>query len=149
MFRQPHHLTRSASSIAAGLMVTALTACGSDAPTAPEKDPIIQQPVVETSASIVGTVSLAPGIPGSLANARVAIYTSVADRQFDRLVKQTALSGTGPDFTFTITDVAPGTYYMDVCYLPVSAATCFEPYPDSPITVLANRTNTVVVRVGP
>jgi hypothetical protein len=146
---RPVSRVRAAATLAlTGLLVTSLAACSSDRTTGPEKGESSGGGVVATSGSIAGTVTLSPGVPGSLANARVAIYASVADRQFDRLVKQTAVTGAAPNHTFAITDVAPGTYYLDVCYLPVSATSCRNPSPDNPITVIAGRATPVTLQLS-
>jgi len=140
----------SALAIAATLSFP-MTACSSDSPVAPQRDnSISSEPIPQTpaaSGTITGVISLAPGIPGSLANARVAIYASVTDRRDDRVVRETALPNSGPGYRFTLTDVAPGTYYLDVCFIGTTQLSCFNPSPDNPITVIAGRSSTINIQV--
>ncbi len=68
----------------------------------------------ETTATITGTITLPAGVSGDLNNARVAIYISYSDWQQDRVLKSVAATGSGASATYTMTDVAPGNYYLDV-----------------------------------
>jgi hypothetical protein len=141
---------RTATSILAitTTLSASLTACSSDSLVAPQQgNGMMVQPLPAASGSITGVISLAPGIAVSLGNARVAIYTSVADRRADRVVRQTALPNTGPNYAFTLTDVAPGTYYLDVCFIGATQISCLNPSPDNPITVIAGRSSTINIQV--
>jgi len=66
------------------------------------------------SGKIEGTASLAEGVAGDLAGARVAIYTSQNDWQQDNVYMQTTATGQGENVTFSIESVPEGTYYLDV-----------------------------------
>jgi uncharacterized protein (DUF2141 family) len=77
--------------------------CGSDEPTSPEP----------TTGTISGTLSLAPGMSGDLNNTRVAIYASYDDWANDRTLMFVAASGSGSTASYTISNVTPGTYYLD------------------------------------
>ena len=102
-----------------------------------------------TTGAISGTVSVSPGIQANLSNARVAIYASVADMEADRLVKQTAMQGSGAAYTFKIDEVVPGTYYLDVCLAVAGGLACGEYSTGggqpSPISVAAGQTSSVSV----
>jgi len=63
-----------------------------------------------TSGTISGVISLPPGAAGDINNTRVAIYQSFDDWNNDRVLKFTR---TNPSGAYTMTNVAPGTYYMD------------------------------------
>jgi len=63
-----------------------------------------------TTGTISGVISLPPGSPGSVVNTRVALYTSFDDYLADRFAQQTATDASG---NYTITDIVPGTYYME------------------------------------
>jgi len=80
------------------LVVSAVSCGGEDTP---------------TTATITGTLTLQAGVTGDLNNTRVAIYTSYDDWAADRVLKSIAASGSGATATYTITDVAPGNYYLD------------------------------------
>lgn len=77
--------------------------CGSDEPTAP----------APTTGTISGTLSLAPGMSGELNNTRVAIYSSYDDWLNDRTLMFVAASGSGNSATYSMSNVTPGTYYLD------------------------------------
>lgn len=66
-----------------------------------------------TTATISGSLALQAGVSGDLNNTRVAIYTSYDDWANDRVLKFVAASGSGSTASYTITDVAPGNYYLD------------------------------------
>ena len=85
------------------LMGVLFLSCGKDEPTSP----------APTTGTITGTLSLQPGMSGDLNNTRVAIYTSYDDWANDRVLKQTAASGSPSSATYTIGNVTPGTYYLD------------------------------------
>ena len=77
--------------------------CGSDEPTAP----------TPTTGTISGTLSLAPGMSGDLNNTRVAIYSSYDDWANDRTLMYVAASGSGNSASYSMSNVTPGTYYLD------------------------------------
>ena len=69
--------------------------------------------VLETA--ITGTVFLEPGVNANLANARVAVYVSKEDYLNDVWVAQTSMSRSGDNsFSFKISPLNPGTYYLDI-----------------------------------
>lgn len=68
--------------------------------------------VVQTR--VMGSVSLPIGQSGDLGNARVAIYADLTDWSNDLPVLFVASQGTGASVTYTINNVPPGTYYLDV-----------------------------------
>ena len=145
LLRRARRATRTLTIVA---LLAPTAACESGGTTEPVATPVAPPPVANSAGTITGTITLAAGVAGSLSNARVAIYTSVNDRAFDRVVRQTALGAGGPAYTFTITDVAPGTYYLDVCFRVGGALSCAFPQPDSPISVIAGRVSTVSFEVG-
>ena len=63
---------------------------------------------------VQGTVTVVPGSPADPTNARAAVYSSLADWANDAWVKQTAVLRSGSVWTFTIDQLTPGTYYVDV-----------------------------------
>lgn len=66
-----------------------------------------------TTGTISGTLTLQAGMSGNLDNTQVAIYANYDDWNYMRVLKFTAASGGGSSATYTITDVTPGTYYLD------------------------------------
>ena len=86
----------------AAALVLSLAACDSSEPMEPP-------PAPATTGIITGSVTLPAGAPGSVNNARVALYNSFDDWLNDRFVFQTAISGT----SYTLENLVPGTYYMD------------------------------------
>ncbi len=67
-----------------------------------------------TVGTITGTASFPAGTSGDLSNAKVSIYTGLTEWQQNIPVKYKAVNGSGASVTFSITDVVPGTYYLDV-----------------------------------
>ena len=67
-----------------------------------------------TTGVVTGTASLEIGMSGDLGNARVALYADIADWEADRPFVFVAATGTGPEAAFTLTNLPPGTYYLDV-----------------------------------
>jgi len=63
---------------------------------------------------VQGTVTVVPGSPADPTNARAAVYSSLADFANDAWVKQSAVARSGSVWTFTIDQLTPGTYYVDV-----------------------------------
>ena len=85
-----------------------LSACdsggGDDTPPPPPPPP------PATTGTLSGTIGLVPGSPGTVANTRVALFSSVDDWAADRVVYQVAADANGG---YTISNIVPGTYYMD------------------------------------
>jgi hypothetical protein len=67
-----------------------------------------------TTGTISGTARLETGVSGDLGNARVAIYKDMADFNADRVLLSVATSGIGASVTYSMPNVTPGTYYLDV-----------------------------------
>jgi uncharacterized protein (DUF2141 family) len=108
-----------------------------------------------TTGTITGAVHLPPGLPGDLSNSRVAIYQNYDDWNNDRIIMQTVVQGSGANVTFTLTNVPPGNYYLDV-WQDTNGDTFFDagdwwgvngtsqwPSPNfAPISVIAGQTST-------
>lgn len=125
---------------AAAMMVLTLAACSSDSsPTEP----------AATTGSITGTVTAAPGVQINLSNARVAIYATVADLNADRVIQQTALSGSSPTWSYRMDNVTPGTYYMDVCIAQGGQLLCASYGNPSPLQVAAGQTTNASITFIP
>lgn len=63
---------------------------------------------------ITGTLTLQAGVSGDLGNTQVAIYTSIVDWNGYNPASFTAATGSGASASYTISNVPPGTYYLDV-----------------------------------
>lgn len=63
---------------------------------------------------VTGTASFPAGTSGDLSNAKVSLYTSYENWNFNQPIKFAAVTGAGASVSFEITDVLPGNYYMDV-----------------------------------
>ena len=63
---------------------------------------------------VIGTASFPPGVNGNLNNAQVALYTSIANWNVYSPIKFVAVSSSGASASFTIPNVNPGNYYLDV-----------------------------------
>jgi uncharacterized protein (DUF2141 family) len=98
-------MLRTKLSIFLFVLFTLFTACKDDNPVAPAPAP------TPTTGTVSGTVTLPAGASGTVANARVSIYASYEDWRADRVLKVAAAASNG---AFTISDVAPGSYYLDV-----------------------------------
>lgn len=67
-----------------------------------------------TVGTITGSAFFPAGTSGDLSNAKVSIYTGLTEWQNNVPLKFVAVSGSGATATFTIADIVPGTYYLDV-----------------------------------
>lgn len=85
-----------------------LTGC-SDDPTEPDPPP-----PPEEEAFIKGSINLDPGVTIDLSNARVAVYATPEDWDYDAWVAQAAVIRSGNGFQFTVGPLNPGTYYLDI-----------------------------------
>ena len=125
------------------------------------KDKKDSNPIIQTEfQGISGTVSLKPGVSANLSNARVAVYTSLEDFNNDSFLLQTALTGSSPTWNFQVGPLNPGSYYLDV-WLDVNNSgtldngdfwgfyTTGTGGTASPIQVLADKTSTVTMTIGP
>ena len=66
-----------------------------------------------TPGSISGTLTLDPVVIGDLDGTRVAIYISLANWQNDDTFQSVLATGSGGTASYTMSDVPPGTYYLD------------------------------------
>lgn len=70
--------------------------------------------VLEPVTQITGTARFPAGTSGDLSNAKASIYTSYDNWYYNQPIKFSAVTGAGATVTFTISDVNPGNYYLDV-----------------------------------
>lgn len=64
--------------------------------------------------TIAGTAFFIAGTSGDLSNSKVSIYTSLDNWNFNIPIKFVGCSGSGSSVTFSMTNVLPGNYYLDV-----------------------------------
>jgi hypothetical protein len=76
-----------------------------------KKDSAEPAPVVT---QVVGTASFPAGVSGDLSNAKASLYIGLTEWQNNMPVKYAAVKGAGANVTYAITDILPGTYYLDV-----------------------------------
>jgi hypothetical protein len=67
-----------------------------------------------SSTKITGTAKFPAGVSGDLSNAKVSIYTSYDNWLYNQPIKFAAVTGGGATVNFTLNDVNPGNYYLDV-----------------------------------
>lgn len=70
----------------------------------------VLQPVTQ----VTGTAKFPAGTSGDLSNAKVSLYTTLQNWEMNSPIKFGAVSGSGASVTFTLTNVNPGNYYLDV-----------------------------------
>ncbi len=70
--------------------------------------------VTEPVTQVTGSARFPSGTSGDLSNAKVSIYTSLDNWNNNSPIKFVAASGSGANVSFTITDINPGSYYLDV-----------------------------------
>ena len=63
---------------------------------------------------ITGTAKFPAGTSGDLSNSKVSLYTSWDNWLNNQPIKFGAVTGSGASVNFTLTDVNPGNYYLDV-----------------------------------
>lgn len=63
---------------------------------------------------VTGIASFPAGTSGDLANSKVSLYTSLENWDNNQPIKFGVVSGSGASVSFTISDVNPGNYYLDV-----------------------------------
>lgn len=63
---------------------------------------------------VTGNASFPAGVNADLNNALVALYTNIANWNAYSPIKFVAITGSGANVSYTITDVNPGNYYLDV-----------------------------------
>ena len=70
--------------------------------------------VVQPPTQIVGTASFPAGTSGDLSNSKVSIYTSYDNWLNNQPLKYGAVTGSGSSVSFTLPEVNPGNYYLDI-----------------------------------
>jgi len=70
----------------------------------------VLQPVTQ----VTGTAKFPAGTSGDLSNAKVSLYTSYDNWLNNQPIKFGAVSGSGASVSFTLTNVNPGNYYLDI-----------------------------------
>ncbi len=83
--------------------------CKKDEETKPEPEP-----PTPTTGQIAGQATLQVGVTGDLSNAKVSLYQSLEDWNFNKPFKSVAIQGSGASGSFIISNVNPGIYYLDV-----------------------------------
>jgi uncharacterized protein (DUF2141 family) len=71
---------------------------------------VVTAPVTQ----VTGTASFPAGTTGDLSNCKVSLYTSYANWAANQPIKFGAVSGTGASVSFSLVNVNPGNYYLDV-----------------------------------
>ncbi len=67
-----------------------------------------------SNGTINGSAFFPEGITGDLSNSKVSIYTSLDNWNFNQPIKFVGTTGSGDSVTFSMTNVLPGNYYLDV-----------------------------------
>ncbi|MFZ4545338.1 MAG: Ig-like domain-containing protein [Saprospiraceae bacterium] len=70
--------------------------------------------VLPAVTQITGTARFPAGVSGDLSNAKVSIYTSRDNWVNNQPIKFGSVTGNGANVSFTLTNVNPGNYYLDV-----------------------------------
>lgn len=70
--------------------------------------------VMPAVTQITGTASFPTGTNGDLSNSKVSIYTSWDNWNANQPIKFGAVTGSGASVSFTLTNVNPGNYYLDI-----------------------------------
>ncbi len=70
--------------------------------------------VMPAVTQITGTAKFPAGTSGDLSNSKVSIYTSWDNWVNNQPIKFGAVTGSGASVSFTLTNVNPGNYYLDV-----------------------------------
>lgn len=70
--------------------------------------------VLEAVTQVTGTARFPAGTSGDLSNAKVSLYTTIDNWNYNQPIKFGAVSGSGASVSFTISGVNPGNYYLDV-----------------------------------
>jgi len=132
------------------VLVVSVVSCGGEEETEP----------TATTGTISGTLSLQAGMSGDLNNTRVAIYADLVDWANDLVLTSVGASGSGGSASFTLSNITPGTYYLDA-WKDVNNNTLFDTgdlygwygsaaYPGgsiSPLMVSAGQTTTVSIQM--
>lgn len=72
----------------------------------------VEAPQVQTK--ITGTAKMAAGVVADLSNSKVSIYKNMDDWFANNPAKFTVVNGTGTSVTYILSNVTPGTYFLDV-----------------------------------
>jgi hypothetical protein len=64
--------------------------------------------------TVSGTAFFIAGVSGDLSNSKVSIYTTLDNWNFNQPIKFIGTTGSGASVTFSMTNVLPGNYYLDV-----------------------------------
>jgi len=70
--------------------------------------------VLPAVTQVTGTARFPAGTSGDLSNSKVSLYTSYDNWLNNQPIKFGAVSGSGASANFTLTNVNPGNYYLDV-----------------------------------
>ncbi|PLW96777.1 MAG: hypothetical protein C0591_08065 [Marinilabiliales bacterium] len=63
---------------------------------------------------VTGTASFLAGTSGDLSNAKVSLYSTYEDWNTNQPIKFGAVTGAGASVSFTLSNVNPGNYYLDI-----------------------------------
>jgi hypothetical protein len=66
------------------------------------------------STTVAGTAFFIAGVSGDLSNAKVSIYTTLDNWNFNQPIKYVGCTGSGASVAFSMPNVLPGNYYLDV-----------------------------------
>ena len=70
--------------------------------------------VLQAVTQVTGSAKFPAGTSGDLSNAKVSLYLTMEDWNNNTPVKFGAVTGSGASVSFTISNVNPGNYYLDV-----------------------------------
>lgn len=70
--------------------------------------------VLPAVTQVTGTARFPAGVSGDLVNSKVSLYTSWDNWNANQPVKFASVTGSGPSVSFTIPNVNPGNYYLDI-----------------------------------
>jgi len=70
--------------------------------------------VLAATTQVTGTAKFPVGTSGDLSNSKVSLYTSYDNWNNNQPIKFGAVTGSGASVSFSLTDVVPGNYYLDI-----------------------------------
>lgn len=108
------HIARglvAALALIPGTILSGCTSATAPQPAAPAPAPV-REPVRATQVS--GQAGLRAGSNGDLGNAMAAVYRSVDEWANYMPVAFVRVDGSGPQTSFTISDLVPGVYFLDI-----------------------------------
>jgi hypothetical protein len=104
--------------VAALALIPATFSIGCKSTTAPEPQPAAAPPAVREPApaatQVSGNAFLRAGSNGDLGNAMAAVYRNIEEWANYQPVAFVRVQGSGPETSFTISDLVPGVYYLDI-----------------------------------